>query len=1121
MSYLLKRKAQQAYDYSQINQLENIRKQTKKDEDSVLSISQQDLEFIESLPQVSFQTPDIEQNQMFLVQVQYLQNEIENSVRLKNYKNIPRILRKKLIALIKNNSQRKNQDQFQRLISILSSCLSLQQITNNFFLQKELCDNLFEILNYYEEFVDSDCIDILFNLLSIVESGGIKECLLNIIIQVCKKNINKCKKSVQENQDNPEINKLSVKMKFKFIKLLFKIISADVPEHELQSNSKNISILNSESSASKNLQQKPAKSFQSQLISEMLRWLQQEPLISSKVLKFLLGIESRQATIVKLCLLKNINLNEDSQLYFLDFLQFLFKKNPQSQGDIIHIVFLYINNCTRSLSQQIRLKASQILHYFPYFDESLLLRTIKLEQFQDYGKAGNQTSNNNVMTPSKNDQERFSISHGYGAIVHLLEDEFNEIRKSAIDIIQNFGQQSEQFGKESRDILFYMLNDENDSVRIKAIQGISNVLAQEAVEIPDGSNRKLVVITNEEMDSLMFNLKEKVPRLRIVIYKLLGKVKINNLDQLNMILNITLRNINEFGDSSYIFEMCKNIGENNSELIQKNICQILQIADILYVQEPHWKDKAHIYRIIMISNAFKNREELQKNSETLLPSYFLKQYDMMQDLMPKYFHQLYSNEQSQLFPLKNQEDEKKKQLKDQRGREKEENEIEEIEEEDEQNKQPNQNKINKNQPEKSNLEKEYADNLLNLLANSLSEIGKKNSVFKVIQQNAKSQKSVSGPQQDQYQFINKTSKIAHQLSLFIKQSQNRISQQQSVQGVQALKYQLLKIIKNLHKVQCKFILDDQNQQINEKLLFVAILQLPILHMTQVNSCNTSSDSFESIKFVKTMTFIQEMIKEFQDANNNKLNNNQHQSVSSIRSSNNSFFLLYSCLEEGIKITSDVQSNPQRLNIPSTRELFFNRYNNFLKQLPYRLLFPKKESNNYLVQQNPQIILNQINQNQSIQQIKLRKANIFVPNDEPVEIQSKYMAKTGFIAEITHFLTTEERKNLQIIVEYSDSSYESMQLIEDDFVYLTESIHVINTNIFFQKINWTTESLVRISINYMKPLSFFNRNSIQREIGQLLPSCQSQNNKLIYSILDASCKLAQSKQFPLIIKSRVI
>ena len=65
----------------------------------------------------------------------------------------------------------------------------------------------------------------------------------------------------------------------------------------------------------------------------------------------------------------------------------------------------------------------------------------------------------------------------------------------------------------------------------------------------------------------MFNLKEKVPRLRIVIYKLLGKVKLESIPQLNMILDIALRNINEFTDDSYIYEMCKNIGEHNSSLI--------------------------------------------------------------------------------------------------------------------------------------------------------------------------------------------------------------------------------------------------------------------------------------------------------------------------------------------------------------------------------------------------------------------------------------------------------------------------------------------------------------------------------------------------------------------------
>lgn len=42
-----------------------------------------------------------------------------------------------------------------------------------------------------------------------------------------------------------------------------------------------------------------------------------------------------------------------------------------------------------------------------------------------------------------------------------------------------------------------------------------------------------------------------------------------------MVLDIALRNINEFNDDSYIYEMCKYVGEHNSALIKANICHIL------------------------------------------------------------------------------------------------------------------------------------------------------------------------------------------------------------------------------------------------------------------------------------------------------------------------------------------------------------------------------------------------------------------------------------------------------------------------------------------------------------------------------------------------------------------
>lgn len=73
-----------------------------------------------------------------------------------------------------------------------------------------------------------------------------------------------------------------------------------------------------------------------------------------------------------------------------------------------------------------------------------------------------------------------------------------------------------------------------------------------------------MILKTEELDNLIFNVKEKVPRLRIVIYKLLGKVWLENVKQLNMILDMIVRNVEEFGDDLYILEMCQRIGEHNS-----------------------------------------------------------------------------------------------------------------------------------------------------------------------------------------------------------------------------------------------------------------------------------------------------------------------------------------------------------------------------------------------------------------------------------------------------------------------------------------------------------------------------------------------------------------------------
>lgn len=119
-------------------------------------------------------------------------------------------------------------------------------------------------------------------------------------------------------------------------------------------------------------------------------------------------------------------------------------------------------------------------------------------------------------------------------------------------------------------------------------------------------------------------------------------------------------------------------------------------------------------------------------------------------------------------------------------------------------------------------------------------------------------------------------------------------------------------------------------------------------------------------------------------------------------------------------------------------------------------------------------------------IRQRTAKIFTPKvDETVEVQSKYMARIDFVAEISHFDTQRERKNLGIRVDYANNTSEHMQLLEDDFILLEDHKHVVNTSIFLQKIDWTTPSKAAVSLVYLNPIEFITVPNLHRELAAIL------------------------------------
>lgn len=54
------------------------------------------------------------------------------------------------------------------------------------------------------------------------------------------------------------------------------------------------------------------------------------------------------------------------------------------------------------------------------------------------------------------------INESFGCFVYLLEDEKKEVRIKALDVLMKLNKQCQNIDREIKDLLYDMLNDEND-----------------------------------------------------------------------------------------------------------------------------------------------------------------------------------------------------------------------------------------------------------------------------------------------------------------------------------------------------------------------------------------------------------------------------------------------------------------------------------------------------------------------------------------------------------------------------------------------------------------------------------------------------------------------------------
>ncbi|XP_077987926.1 integrator complex subunit 4-like [Glandiceps talaboti] len=205
-----------------------------------------------------------------------------------------------------------------------------------------------------------------------------------------------------------------------------------------------------------------------------------------------------------------------------------------------------------------------------------------------------------------------------GAFVHGLEDEFLEVRTTAIDSLCELASQSPSFAHQSLDFLVDMFNDEIESVRLNAISSLIKV-------------NRLIELRQDQLETVLNVLDESSQDVREAVHELLCSVQLSTKACLKSCLQFLMRNLNKYPqDRVSIWKCLKFLGGSHSDFTLTLVPDLLGTHPYFDIPEPDMDDPAYIAVMILIFNsAIKNPTII-----ALFPDYAVRHYSYLRDSLP-------------------------------------------------------------------------------------------------------------------------------------------------------------------------------------------------------------------------------------------------------------------------------------------------------------------------------------------------------------------------------------------------------------------------------------------------------------------------------------------------------
>ncbi|CAN1134325.1 Protein SIEL [Linum perenne] len=238
----------------------------------------------------------------------------------------------------------------------------------------------------------------------------------------------------------------------------------------------------------------------------------------------------------------------------------------KDKRDWSNLVFIQLCSVVRDMSVEVRVEAFNALGKVTLVSEDILLQSLSKKVT---GALKEKISQAQCSTGVF----QMFASHGAGAFLHGLEDEFHQVRKSACCSLRKLVILSDKFSGQALNLLMDMLNDHAMAVRLAALETLHYM-----------ANLECLNIQEVHMHMFLGTLADKSDIIRYAARKIFRCMKLSKVEFFRSTVGSLLKNLEvhpkeEADIFSVLFHMGRNHGYFTSQVIKDVSDKLEPVSD--------------------------------------------------------------------------------------------------------------------------------------------------------------------------------------------------------------------------------------------------------------------------------------------------------------------------------------------------------------------------------------------------------------------------------------------------------------------------------------------------------------------------------------------------------------